>query len=198
MPLNGYMEIPEEKLSFSLSPEFVGIAAADQVWLNYIIRSHPEWTRCLEFGTYYGLTSVLLGLCMLGRQGSVWTFDITPNVPLSVMRMLPSNVRRQSLNLLCSDGTPNNTVAALLADDVPTLIIMDGGNKVEEVKRYAPLIRSGSAFVVHDWVSELQPTGQVSWAAIRATLDDCGGFTPMALDEAERWNCYFRGWEKRG
>jgi len=197
MPLNGYMEIPEEKLSFGLSPEFVGIAAADQVWLNHIIRQHPEWRRCVEIGTSYGLTALFVSICMLAREGDCWTVDIAPPPYVSaITRMWPSNLHVLTLDALPTTGLPAAAIVDVIASGIPTLVIMDGGDKTEEVRRYAPCLQSGSAFVVHDWVSELQPTGQVSWDLIRHVLAQGAGWTPLALDEAERWNCYFRGWEK--
>lgn len=40
----------------------------------------------------------------------------------------------------------------------PVALLCDGGNKPRELQLFPPLMPDGSIFVVHDWLTETQPT----------------------------------------
>lgn len=188
--LNGYMEIPEAKFSCGQPAGEVGIAAADQAYLNHVIRENLLWRTVIEIGTSHGVTALLLGLTMRCRGGQLLTIDNGDCRPESVR-----NGWLENMTVLRGDELPNGQPHPTLVRAIqaaPCLLICDGGDKIAEVSQYAPLLGLGSAFVVHDWAQD-SAGGAASLAQIRHIVET-DAWAPLCRNEAERWNSYFRGW----
>ncbi len=191
--MNGYMEVPEARLSCGERAIDVGIAAADQAYLNHIIREHPEWRMVIEIGTSWGVTALLLGLTMRCRGGTVLTIDNGDCRRSSVRQAWLEN-----MIYIQDDELPNGAAHPALAGAIVAescLVICDGGDKIAEATQYAPLLQPGSAFVVHDWEPDA-PMKAVCLEKIQPIIAD-GNWNPLCDEEAVRWNSYFRGWLRR-
>lgn len=124
----------------------------------------PHWRTLVEIGTSRAVTALQLGLAMRCRGGAVVTFDRVDVRHHAVKRAWLDNMRFVIEDVLpAGGGCAPGVFAALQGARDPLLLMCDGGDKPEEVRRYAPLLRPGDGLVVHDWREPRTRDGEISW-----------------------------------
>ena len=76
--LHGTQADMMDRTMFGYAPESgtsVLMRHADWMFLDMVLASKPEWTNLVETGSYYGLTSLYLGVIAKLRGGQLHTFD---------------------------------------------------------------------------------------------------------------------------
>ena len=128
------------------------IRHADWLFLDMVLADHPEWTNLVETGTFYGLTSLYLGVIAKLRGGQLHTFDNIDQRRREIVETWPSVVHFCHEDIL---EASNGELMRWLKKPF-TFAFFDNGNKAAEVCMYAKHLMVGSGFVVHDCGLEWQ------------------------------------------
>ena len=180
-----------------LGPVHYGVGVPnDTGFLGLLLVTHPEWATVIEFGTYWGLTSLWLGTLLRESGRQLITLDYADGRAPAVKGAWLPNMEFFTQDLLVSPL--NQAVSSIIQTRAPCLVIMDNGNKPVEVNRYAPFIQPGSAFCVHDWGKAskgLNHDGEVCLDDIQETLTTCN-YQPVLHAEAEEMRSHFRCWAR--
>lgn len=189
--MNGADEMPRARLALGLDPALVGINHADQIMLDHLMFTHPEWANIIELGTYTGITALLLGMTCRVRDGKFWTVNKTDDrVPQVKAAWLP-NMTQLFMDILPGDCAQGG-LARLIEEAAPCLVIFDNGNKADEVRRYAQYVQPGSGIAVHDFNDDPNG-GEVVWAQVADVLT-ADKWADLALAERNEWGSGFRCW----
>ena len=177
--------------SFGLDYEWVGVQWMDQVFLQHLFRLN-RYRQAVEFGTYNGVTSCFVASMLRFTGGNLVTIDRNDGRQSPVRQYWPENAV-----FLCADllaAPPHPGVINLIQNLGPSsLLIVDNGNKPEEVRRYVPHLPVGAQFVVHDW-GEQPGVGEITPDDVSHLLDR---FVPIEHDVAKTFGSSFRCWERR-
>ena len=123
-------------------------------FIDHVIRD-SKIKRIVELGTYKGALSLYLGICGKQNDLPVYTLDVNQVANPSTMKTLQAlGVFSFRINVFGDVGKV--CVQSLIADE-PVYLICDNGNKVAELKTYAPMLPPGSMVSVHDWTHEVHP-----------------------------------------
>jgi hypothetical protein len=185
---------PDPCALFGISAENYGVEAQDIQFLGMLIEAHPKWRNIIEFGTYTGLTALFMGLMLQDRNGILMTIDQGDSRPETVRKAWLPNMMTHTMDILEKPHNPG--IESMILSMSPCLVVMDNGNKIQEVNSYAPIIPVGSAFCVHDFGTTSQgpqPNGEVCLADIRETLDTYH-YMPVMHEEAQSVSTLFRCW----
>ena len=138
---------------FGISPEkgtSVLVKHEDWLFLDALLASKPEWTNLIELGTYYGLTSLYLGIIAGLRGGQVHTFDNIDQRKREIVKMWPDNIHFCHEDILKQS---NGELVRWLRKPY-TFAFLDNGNKPAEVCIYAKHLYPNSGFVAHNFGTE--------------------------------------------
>ena len=143
--------------------------------LNRLLLAH-DFTNIVEFGTHDGGLSTLLALYCLGsRQPARAGHDNEPSLYKNqthhkspkqfysfdnVLRDIPRiellvamGAKFAQVDLL-NDAKVTAAIGEIIAQPGTTLVLCDGGNKVQEVALYAPFLKKGDFIMAHDWARD--------------------------------------------
>ena len=125
---------------------------ADWMFLDMVLATKPEWTNLVETGTYYGLTSLYLGVIAELRGGVLHTFDISDQRRPEVIATWPDNIH------YCNADVLENTNSEVLrwAKKPYTFLFLDDGDKMAEAHTYCKHLSVGSGCIIHDCGLEWQ------------------------------------------
>lgn len=171
-------------LGVSMDMFTLQLSNADWMFIDLVISKNPKWTHFVELGTYYGLTSLYLGICALLRHGSVTTFDVGNFRQDKIVKAWLPNIEFVILDVL--SGEQPRVIEEVSQPN--TFVFFDNGDKVREVNMYAKYMQIGSGFVVHDHI--------VQWNK-QDILPGLSGFKPL-MNEVALWQmgsscqCYVR------
>ena len=174
--ITGYME----EMDHTLNSTFAGQEIA-QRWSDLFIfeRTFQEFKPDLiiELGTYLGALTHFFSL-----HGRVWTIDNMKRI----IKEYP-NVK-YTISDVFSDSMVEGIRHAIQSHS-QILLFCDNGNKIEEFKLYAPLLKKGDIIFVHDWNNEIKMTD------IKETIDK-EQLTPYLHKLSIKYNSLLRGWIK--
>jgi hypothetical protein len=149
-----------ERTIFGLTTDQMTISQrrADYLMLDYVLARHQEIKRVVELGTFRGLTTLFLGVCMALRGGDVITVDLPRigQINKKVKSVWPDNVTRVKLDAL----KQADQISPFFQPEM--LLICDNGDKYTEAKLYAPLLPDNSLMMVHDRQTEFNEAQLVS------------------------------------
>lgn len=145
----------------------------DYLFLDYVLSQHKAIDRGVELGTFRGLTTLYVAICMGLRNGNVVTIDLpgVGQLDQRVLAMWPGNVERLELDVFEQVGQ----VASYITNR--TLLICDDGHKLTEARLYAPYIQDNSVMMIHDRGVEWQADTmikQMMEAGLHEIHDDFG------------------------
>lgn len=186
----------EAKFTLGYSEDYAGISAVDVAFMQHVWRLRPQLQSVLELGTSWGVTALLLGVLARIRGGQCVSVDRQDIRPEGVRRAWLDNMTFLYGDLLAPGAPMLPPLAALLgnADAGPWLLICDGGDKLEELRRYAPLVAPGGVVMVHDFLPIDEP--HTVCEANVAPIMDGGVWRRLEWDTALEWRSYFRAWER--
>jgi cephalosporin hydroxylase len=130
-------------------------------WLDVgaVLRFLQDFSLCavIEIGIHRGgLATVLAGRVEAMEGFHYFGMELDPNIVEEPIRKWA--LRQPRVQLWYTDAFSEqgiNWVKRILAEaPAPILFICDGGNKAEEYRTYAPLIRPGDIMIVHDYTVE--------------------------------------------
>lgn len=109
--------------------------------------------QIVEIGTSVGGMTCLLAIAAKQMNAMLHTFDInvsiTDETRETLLRIGCGNVKEWVLDALSTTGV--GIIRNILRQDGTSVLMCDGGNKVNEVLTYAPLIKSGDIIAAHDY-----------------------------------------------
>ena len=143
----------------------------DRMFLDFVLARHPGFRRIVEFGTFTGVTSVILATAAFLRAGtdvgaggaeaagppsllgSFHTFDITDRrLPRAAAAVAALGGEFHIADLETDPGRLALRDAAAVSNVAEAdLLFVDGGTKEKEVLLYAPLLPAGAGLLVHDF-----------------------------------------------
>ena len=138
-----------DRTMFGLSPDkgtSVLMRHADWMFLDRVLASKPEWTNLVETGTFYGLTSLYLGVIAKLRGGQLHTFDNIDQRKREIVEAWPDCVHFDHEDIL--EASKGEVMRWL--HKPYTFAFFDNGHKAGEVCMYAKWLTVGSGFIVHD------------------------------------------------
>lgn len=161
-PDGGYLDINGNPITGCSA--FEGITAmqhenAFNVFSNLI--EHVRPARILEIGTASG------GLCLYLRrkmneiglsENPIKTFDIFETGTHKVLISEP-NIEVIYDNIFSSDYlsmTQPELITDFIQSDGTTIVLCDGGNKIQEFNMISPLLKSGDIIMAHDYSPNLE------------------------------------------
>ena len=158
---------------------------ADWLFLDTVLASKPEWVNIVETGTFYGLTTLYLGVIAKVRGGQVHTFDNVDQRKREIVMAWPDCVHFDCESVL--DDARREVVRWVSKPH--TFAFFDDGNKMAEAYTYGKRLEIGSGFVVHDCGLEWQE-GDMDY------LIEAYSLVPHLRDEAielgTSCRCYIR------
>lgn len=182
------MNCGNSRTMFGVSPDqgiSVLIRYPDWLFLDAVLSSKPKWNNIVETGTYYGLTSLYLGVVAELRGGQVHTFDRIDQRLQNILNAWPDCVHfchEDILGQFCSE-------LSRWASRPNTFVFFDNGDKVKEVHIYAKRLDVGSGFVIHDcgleWKEEDLMYPVTEWGCSEYMKD-------VALELGTSCRCYVR------
>jgi cephalosporin hydroxylase len=127
-----------------------------QAWQDFALwEAFLERHYCrsvIELGTFYGGFALFLALQCEVRGMDFVTIDNKDICPAS--KWLDSlGTKRLKFDLL-SEGAPHIIANLRSSLSGPVILFCDNGNKIEEVRRFAPLLKANDYLAVHDWGTE--------------------------------------------
>ena len=174
--ITGYME----EMDHTLNSTFAGEEIA-QRWSDLFIfeRTFQEFKPDLiiELGTYLGALTHFFSL-----HGRVWTIDNMKRI----IKEYP-NVK-YTISDVFSDSMVEG-IKHSIQNHSQILLFCDNGNKIEEFKLYAPLLKKGDIIFVHDWNNEIKMND-----IYKTILNE--NLTPYLHELSEKYNSLLRGWIK--
>lgn len=112
--------------------------------------SQLDIRNVFEIGTQHG--GFTLFLSDVFPSSTIYTYDV---VDQSRFLENVSNVKRSFRNIFNKDYTiASNQFTDLISKTSPTLVLCDGGNKIEEVKTISKLLKIGDYIMWHDYAEE--------------------------------------------
>jgi len=170
---------------FQFSPQF---GWADLMMLDFAFTGHPNLKNIVEFGTYFGVTSLYLGLMSRIRAGHFKTFDISEKRHHLVSGAWLSNMEYIEVNLLTMP-IDERIITTVGQDN--TLFFFDNGDKTTECNRFLQYVQKGkNVLCTHDWDIE------VSLPVIQESLN-AFGWEPWAHKHAEMLGAHVRCFRKK-
>lgn len=114
-----------------------------------------EPKRIIEIGTSVGGMSCLLALAARKTEATFDTFDVGDTVDASTASLL---------SMLCGEGRGFHRkdvfddlvfgeMTAEIRKEGPSLILCDGGDKIQEFRRFSPFLKPGDVIAAHDFAS---------------------------------------------
>lgn len=100
--------------------------------------------QVIEIGTNRGGLSLLLA-----KIAETYTFDIEEWEPKELRQKLFSQVN--NLTFIKQDCFNSSYLKRLLSNDKKTLLVCDGGNKINEFNYFAPYLNQGDLISCHDY-----------------------------------------------
>ena len=131
----------------------------------------------IELGTYLGGLTHFLSL-----HASVWTID---NMHRKITKY--NNVTYTIADVFSKITIKQIENAIKMHKNI--FFFCDNGNKIEEFKLYAPLIKKGDMIFVHDWNNEIKIED------IEETIKK-ENLKPYLHELSEKYNSLLRGWIK--
>lgn len=140
----------ESRTLFGLTMDDTDLAMGRGDWLfiDYVLSRNKTLNRAVELGTFRGLTSLYLGICMALRGGGVTTIDrvgIVPNEVFGAWNYFHYPYIEFEQHDVIKDV---EGVSRLITPK--TLLVCDNGEKDTEAKLYAPYIQKDAIMMVHD------------------------------------------------
>lgn len=164
----------------TLNSTFAGEEIA-QRWCDLFIfeRTFQEFKPDLiiELGTYLGALTHFFSL-----HGKVWTID---NKKHAIREY--QNAKYATADVFSKNFIEGMKAVISIHDRI--FLFCDNGNKIEEFKLYAPLLKKGDIIFVHDWNNEIKIED------IQATIDK-EQLTPYLHELSKKYNSLLRGWIK--
>lgn len=174
--ITGFME----EMGNTLNSTFAGEEIA-QRWSDLFIfeRTFQEFKPDLiiELGTYLGALTHFLSL-----HGHVWSID---NKKRNIKEH--QNVKYEIADVFSNDFV--QSMKCVISIHSPIFFLCDNGNKIEEFKLYAPLLKKGDIIFVHDWNNEIK-----MFDIYQTVLDQ--NLTPYLHELSKKYNSLLRGWIK--
>ena len=174
--ITGYME----EMDHTLNSTFAGEEIA-QRWSDLFIfeRTFQEFKPDLiiELGTYLGALTHFFSL-----HGRVWTIDNMKRI----IKEYPN------VKYTISDVFSNSMIEGIkhaIQNHPQIVLFCDNGNKIEEFKLYAPLLKKGDIIFVHDWDNEITMLD-----IYQTVLDE--KLIPYLHELSIKYNSLLRGWIK--
>lgn len=132
---------------------------AVKIFCSFIEKTKPA--RILEIGTYTGGFIVSIGdiVKKLGLDTTIITYDITERNPYNTIRNLGIDVRVENIFTPSYTELTSETKEKLISfiqNPGVTLILCDGGNKINEFNIFANYIKSGDFIMAHDYSESLE------------------------------------------
>jgi len=128
------------------------------IWAFDHVLNNLKPARIVEIGTGYGGLTAYLGLWAAVNGAHIVSFDTVGTVAETALQALVHlPVMLVHMDVLKPEG--EDTIKALTSgeDAVPVLLYCDGGNKAEELLRFARGIPVGSVIGCHDYGTEVPP-----------------------------------------
>jgi len=157
--------------------------------LDFAFSGHQELTDIVELGTYFGVTSLYLGLMSHIRKGQFTTFDISDKRHHMVTKAWLPNMEFVEVNLLTD---PINPLVIPFLSKEKTLFFFDNGDKTSECNRFLQYVSTHPKNVLctHDWDIEVTLPG------IQEKLNTFG-FEPWAHKHGEMLGSHVRCFRKK-
>ena len=137
----------------------------------FLAKAKPK--RVLEIGTGRGGFTLLLA-GMVGA-GNVRSYDKRDCVDSDVLDEIGVDRRIEDVFDHVSE------IASYIKGRGRTVVFCDGGNKVYEVRKFAPLLKSGDYILAHDYAPDRHAFEAMDWrwheikdADIEQTVEECG------------------------
>lgn len=163
----------------------IGVGHGDLLMLELVLATNPAISNLVELGTWYGYTSLYLGMAARLRGGALSTFDIVD--------LRPDDVKAAWLPEMFFFGgdlfSETFKDASDLASLPNTFLFVDNGDKPHELALFHSCLKPGSIVAVHDWEDEIGPA-DVSCLKTEA-------FEPILHDAARLLHSSVRAWRKR-
>jgi hypothetical protein len=157
------------------------INQGDILYLDYVLGRYKKWRTCTELGTGEGLLTLWLGIVFDLRGGDVYSFDNRAPRQFFVTQSWPKSVHFHQANLLGRRANKHAVQAVSTSD----FVVFDNGDKASEARIYAPSMKVGAGFAIHDWGSEVNMT------SIRKTVEKCS-FEAVGHEAARMFKSRFR------
>lgn len=185
----------EAKFHLGIGQEYAGISAIDVAFLQHLWLCRPQWASIMELGTSSGATALLLGLLAKTRGGTLVTVDNSDIRPQAVHTAWLDNMIFLHGDLFVDDAL-TGPLATFIADRSAGgwTLICDGGNKIEELRRYGPLVAVGDGVLVHDFANSYEPHTVNEQRC--APIMDQPGWRRLEWRVAREWDTGFRAWER--
>jgi cephalosporin hydroxylase len=152
--------------------------------IDQIMIQNPQIKGIVEIGTAHGALTTVLGLWGIKRTIPVMSIDCN--------RRLHDKVIFDRLGIEFIEADEDSEMVAKKIIGMchnPIFIYCDGGNKPEEFRKWAPIIRPGSVIAAHDWGVEIGPKD------IELYVDKYK-LIPFMQDRWERMNVQMAIWRK--
>jgi cephalosporin hydroxylase len=152
--------------------------------IDQIMIQNPQIKGIVEIGTAHGALTTVLGLW--GVKLGIPVVSMDHNAGLHDEAIF----ERLGVEFIeCDENSEEATenISAMCMD--PLFIYCDGGNKPEEFRKWAPIIRPGSVIAAHDWGVEIGPKD------IELYVDKYK-LIPFMQDRWERMNVQMAIWRK--
>jgi len=123
--------------------------------LNKVIVENPDITRIVELGTLTGGFSMLLGMTVKPRGGTVLTFDSKRSPDdhvLAAFELFNVEFRRADI----WDAKSLSEIEDFIRDE-RALIFCDNGNKAVEFPFFVKMAKPNDVIMAHDWMMEIHP-----------------------------------------
>lgn len=143
--VNGYQHL------FGLSKNGL-VGYSDLIFIDYALEKFSNVKNIIEFGTYFGTTSLYLGMIAKIRNGFFYTVDVEDRRFEDIKNSWLNNMEFIQLDLL--EECHSDHLSCILNKD-NSMLIIDNGNKVYEFNKYVPLVPKGTLILVHDWNREI-------------------------------------------
>lgn len=174
----------------------VGQTKTTPALLDKIIKKN-NFSLIIEIGTHRGGLSLWLN-DNKPDDCEFYTADITTE-------HLKIDAQKEKINFLLGDcfTTHFETISNLIKTHKQVLLLCDGGNKQQEFKTFAPLLKPGDVIMCHDFVDDLQTyekvQQQIGWPSIPESHMDVlvkeiqiNNLKPYLFEEAKHcfWGCF--------
>lgn len=125
------------------SQQHVGIGPAFGRFFRYLSDLQIDIQRIIEIGTGYG--GLTLWLARALPQCAIVTYD--ERTPASIEKLIGAGVEFRDADVFKNSVE----IASRISAPGGTILLCDGGNKVEEVRRLARYLKGGDIIMAHDY-----------------------------------------------
>ena len=172
-PLREYLGLEStSRMIFGAGAGYTAWGHADRLMFEFVLARH-RFDQIIEFGTWTGMSSLYFGMAAAMRRIPFWTCDHKDLRPPEVKKVWLWNMTFAKLDLL---KTVSEEVVSRVSQE-NVLLIVDNGKKEKEAMVYGKHMAKGSVMIVHDWVTEVDPS-----LADRLAED---GYDPLYFEFAE-------------